>query len=200
MCLVTTEEVKVAEKDIIVYKSVSYIDEDSCTSLFQYFRYTFGKTLTCQLGIKTVNESRFIDGDTFMRIHEVRFADTIAMDYFDKLCANKRATDRTAKDSYKICANKPITVRIVSEGFHSACSEHRLNRSRYNCIIECVIPKGSNYIIDGSGLLVSDSIRAVKYVTRDSNTESSMNLSKRYKVRIYPYITKHGINGDNVTV
>lgn len=152
MCLVTTEKIKVAEEDIIAYKSVTYIDEDSCISLFKYSTYTFGKTLTCPLGIKTVTKYKFVDANMFADVHGLCFADRTAMDYFDEIYTNKQ-----------------ITVRIVSEGFHSACSEHRLIMSNYESVIECVIPKGSNYIIDGSGLLVSDSIRAVKYVTRAAN-------------------------------
>lgn len=50
---------------------------------------------------------------------------------------------------------------VINEGFHSCAHLHSLldiSDSLYNLVVECTIPKGATYCINGHGEVVSDKI------------------------------------------
>ena len=53
--------------------------------------------------------------------------------------------------------------KSIGPGFHSATSKKRLEATNW-CLMECIIPAGSLYYADGTGLLTSDQIIIVKEI------------------------------------
>ena len=59
------------------------------------------------------------------------------------------------------------TLKNIAEGFHSAKTLKRLiNNLSYYRIFKCIIPKGSEYIEDNSGCIISNQIIISEIVSR----------------------------------
>jgi len=63
--------------------------------------------------------------------------------------------DEKEREDY---SNDPsYSIKYISTGFHSAVTSERLGRS-HNKVIKCIVPKGSLYLTNRSGLMVSNQI------------------------------------------
>ena len=134
MCLITEQKkAKIAKKDIKVYKEVE-IYSNIISSMVQGFQYIIGKKYSTELTPKPVSGLRI--GIDFKVQDEI-----VAMAYPQVFCAY----------GYRITTND--NIKVISEGFHSFKTKAR---SYYNAI--CIIPKGSEYFEDKTGLIVSNQI------------------------------------------
>jgi hypothetical protein len=59
-------------------------------------------------------------------------------------------------------------IIYISTGFHSAVSAERLGNPYNRIILKCIVPKGSLYLINKSGLMVSNQI----FIRKEDLTES----------------------------
>ena len=74
---------------------------------------------------------------------DIQFFDDISVDYYSKFDVN--------------------TLRSYGSGFHSAISLERLRNTFYSKY-KCIIPKGSKYIVDRTGLVISDQIIIIEKI------------------------------------
>lgn len=133
MCLVTTQKKQYyTKKDMVVYKEVRFYDDNVVKSPYEYFFYEIGK----------LYETKF----SFLNYGYCY--DVIAEYDFDEIRINR------------------IPFKIIAEGFHSFSNIDRIPLHLkmppaldYPVrLYECVIPKGSQYFKDRTGLIVSNKI------------------------------------------
>lgn len=141
MCLITNKKKQIATEDIVVYKVLS----SNLRSPYQCFQYEYGKAYTTK--ITTVrNESAIC---CFCSLDE----DYLSQNYPDWRYGLK-------------------TLKCYQNGFHSI-SENALEQLKdgnmFNGLLsdddklfQCIIPKGSTYVVDFVGFIVSSSIIIVK--------------------------------------
>lgn len=148
MCLITRQEkAKIAKKDIEVYKEVievykeveiysSIINSNSniINSKVQGFQYIIGKKYSTELAPKSISGLRI--GIDF------KVQDEIVSRIYSQICY-----------AYGHIIITNDNIKVISKGFHSFKTK---NRSHYNAI--CIIPKGSEYFEDETGLIVSNQI------------------------------------------
>ena len=136
MCLVVHRDTqkKIAEEDIIVYKELRHIYENVVSACYQDFNYILEKLYKTEITKETPNEV----------IHTC----------FD--CKDAEVLMKAYGDSWRI--NEDLIS--YAQGFHSAMSQDRFKELSYynSSIYECVIPKGSEYYENLSGLIVSNQI------------------------------------------
>jgi hypothetical protein len=138
MCLITLQQTpSIAEEDITVYK---ILHRKSKSTAYQYFEYEVGKLYLTEIEI--------------VQKHEKWLAfDKIALKWLDSISPNWSR-------------RKPSNLICIEKGFHSAMNSERLTDKNdkkdniiYNFILwEFIIPKGSEYYVDGTGLCVSNQI------------------------------------------
>jgi len=146
MCLIVLKgtKVQIAEEDIICYKRVAITSEEFLTvySLYHSFVYEVGKLYTQPLKInEDVKDPMFADegAQGFCAINlRINYEELLSIPIF------------TWFASYGL----PY-VDIYSVGFHSY---ERKNEKGRRTNVKCIIPKGSEYVKDGSGLIVSNQI------------------------------------------
>ena len=133
MCLVVHRDTqkKIAKEDITVYKELIYLSEYQVGAYYQDFEYvlnTFYKT--------EIKESE----EQYHTCYDELDAQTLSLAYEDWT------------------RNKDLVS--YAQGFHSAISQDRFKECwREDAYIyECVIPKGSEYYENLSGLIVSNQI------------------------------------------
>jgi hypothetical protein len=64
--------------------------------------------------------------------------------------------DEKERDDY---SNDPsYSIKYISTGFHSAVTSERLGELYNKVIVKCIVPKGSLYLTNRSGLMVSNQI------------------------------------------
>lgn len=133
MCLVvlkTTEE-QIAEEDLICYKRLNYPRGKIIKSLHKGFEYVLGVLYTQQFS------SHVLTGP----------------------CGTEKVYCADAK-SYNVYHKKPfILLKVYQEGFHSYIDRKRAGHCYQDeIIVECVVPKGTKYIKDSTGLMCSEAI------------------------------------------
>lgn len=133
MCLVVHRDTqkKIAEEDIIVYKELRYIYENVVSACYQDFEYVL---------------------NTFYKT-EIKESEEQYHTCYDEL------DDHTLSSTYENWTRNKDLVSYA-QGFHSAMSQDRFKELSYynSSIYECVIPKGSEYYENLSGLVVSNQI------------------------------------------
>jgi len=135
MCLITIQnDPCIAQEDLIVYKSfLKNTDENIFKTPFQFFTYEINKLYETE--IKLVKKTEFIGIEAF---------------------------DNDSIDKSKLDFDVHKYINVISNGFHSLKEPDRIDDdSIYELdlkIVECIIPKGSIYYTDNSGLIVSNKI------------------------------------------
>lgn len=154
MCLVVESEteIKTAKKDIVCYKIVIKHTAIGGRYLPRIFtnHFTYIKDQTFRLGGSLTKKPRLFADNPF--------ADDIAFDYYTKNVFSYQS--------------------VVREGFHSYCTIKRgaeiildtysypLHPNHEYVMVKCIVPKGSEYIKDKTGLMCSNQIRIVKEYTK----------------------------------
>ena len=144
MCLITmTKEPFIAEEDFTVYKEMkprygkSVKDKGLLSPYYDHW-YEFGKTYSVDMKIEDVD----YDLPSPFFFDEISFADynELKNEEWDERCE----------------------IYSVSCGFHAALTKTRFEDSVFyampELIVECTIPKGSEYYTDRTGLIVSNRI------------------------------------------
>lgn len=144
MCLVTdNKEVKVAKKDIKVYKVVA----KGSKSIIQSFDYTKGKL--------NITEFTFLANDHSSKTMFSNGWAVFTQEAVDYLNKNHPDWFETNGESRKdlIC---------VAQGFHSFLkfkdAKEQLKRRRTCTVVRFIIPAGSEYYTDNTGEIVSNQI------------------------------------------
>lgn len=131
MCLIVlknTEE-KIAEEDIVCYKRISF-DRVSPHHFFKYeFNVKYDTTFSILEDGVEIGENSW-------------FADSVANQIYSK---------------YFDIYSKSEEVKVYQQGFHSYKSSKVIHFEREPNVV-CIIPKGTKYIEDESGLICSESI------------------------------------------
>lgn len=138
MCLITTQrEPKVATEDMVVYKALVKRDETTASSVYQSHKYTLGQLYTTEIG----------ESDEWC-----------AADYADSnwLTTNYPDWHKGKRKEELIC---------IGAGYHAGVQQERIEESFTEPIYECTIPKGSEYYLDATGLIVSNQIIINKKIT-----------------------------------
>lgn len=146
MCLVTNQQkAKIAKKDIHVFKvMIPTNDPMLVRSLIYQYGWYLGKVEKTDIVVKgKVSKHR-----------QLHVWDSIAGRAYFKYEDMGQLTVRT---------NKPLWPRtiLITEGFHSALSYDRVKETSA-LIYEAVIPAGSEYYKDKTGLIVSNQLMIVK--------------------------------------
>lgn len=130
MCLITNKKPKIAEEDIVCYKIV-HKDLKSEIQKFQYeFDTLYSTEIKTTLDIDKIRPYSSVDS---------KYLDDHYADYIDECFSGK--------------------LTAYSEGFHSSSKVDILqNRSSSIVLVECIIPKGSQYVEDFVGYIVSNQI------------------------------------------
>jgi hypothetical protein len=144
MCLIIEKEAKlqIAQEDLIVYKEVIRM-ANACLAIFYNKKYILGELYQTEIEESDPYKWRPYN-------HEESSA------YFGAGYAN--AVDEF---SCKETLDK-FNVKSFSEGFHSS---EQNNISTSETIVECTIPKGSEYYINKIGLIVSNQIIINKFIS-----------------------------------
>jgi len=141
MCLITEQKkAKIAEEDITVYKEV-IIGDEKCMSPIHGFEYKFNKLYTsATLRPKSIIGLRFADD---FSIHDIR----TGVYYFSDKKVNIAGGE-------VVIDNKCCDYVVISKGFHAYTNFERDK----DINVKCIIPKGSEYFEDATGLIVSNQI------------------------------------------
>lgn len=134
MCLITTQEkCKIANKDIICYKLVLE-GKHKFVSVYFPFSWEPNKVYKQELNVEK----------------------TIYYQVFDTLVENHYL--REYLNSY----NKPELISVTN-GFHAAKEKKRFNNDNWvGVMAEVIIPKGSEYYEDETGLIVSNQMKIIR--------------------------------------
>lgn len=130
MCLITEQKVAlIAENDIKCFKKVIII-KDSITSVYYNFKWSYNKVFKTKLVVKNIkNDSK------------ARYYDHVSQDYYTNLFPSE-------------------LLQCISEGFHSFLNIRSVWKYEPlgTTIVQAIIPKGSEYFIDKTGLIVSNQL------------------------------------------
>lgn len=129
MCLITTQKTaKIAEEDIVVYKGLMQLSETECKSIYQWWVYTLG-----QLYKTEIQED-------------------------DEWCAYDSKATTFLNSQFRGWSNgeQEHVLKCIGPGYHACITLDRLPND--NNIYQCTIPKGSEYYVDATGLIVSNQI------------------------------------------
>lgn len=156
MCLIVTADTraKKAKRDMRVYKLIKiFVYKDPNDFVYKPWSsgaypergivtYEIGKQITQRLSWNYFSRSD-VRSNIFM---------------FDFIAHNKYIQGNTEE------------LKAYKQGFHSAVSIKRLKGGMlylYNnteIILECIIPKGSEYVKDDTGLVISNNIKPIKSI------------------------------------
>lgn len=137
MCLITTQKTPhIATEDMVVYKVLREDSETSCRSIYESMIWTIGELYTTDI------------------------EDT------DDICAADHIDSSWLTNSYPGWADGlPETLRCIGPGFHSTVTKERAKPcSQLGELYQCIIPAGSEYYLDATGLCVSNQLIVVKKV------------------------------------
>lgn len=128
MCLITTQK-----KPLIADKDMVVYKtlQDDLRSVFTYFQYTLGH-LHKQKIKSSSSWSAYDDGD----------AGWLDGNY----------------PGWRDLSNVRKKLKCLGAGFHSALSKDRLYVDGGEVTVKCVVPKGSEYYVDATGLCISNQI------------------------------------------
>lgn len=130
MCLITEQKVAlIAENDIECFKKVIII-KDSITSAFYNFKWEYNKIFKTKIVVKTI-----------------------------KLDSKSCFYDIASSDYYMTHFSSEL-LQSISEGFHSFLNVRSVGEfERLGAtIVNAIIPKGSEYFVDKTGLIVSNQL------------------------------------------
>lgn len=132
MCLITKQkEPFIADKDITVYKMLDENSSDSAYSPYQSYHYKLNELY-----------QTIIEEDEYICCFDNVDQTEIEIDYphwmFDRVF-------------------KEYGLKAFGSGFHSTFKTERLDKYK-TTIFECVIPKGSEYYIGFTDLVISNQI------------------------------------------
>jgi len=136
MCLITEQKKpKVADKDIVCYKAGGYNKQKNIFwGIYYCFEYELSKLYKTKLKEST---------DCF---------------YYDSEAIEQYGLNPFHFRPGKLMEELKKRYNIIGSGFHSAESLDRLKREGRSEKAKCIIPKGSLYYKDKTGLLVSNQI------------------------------------------
>lgn len=140
MCLITKQKKPfIAQEDVICYKGLSFYC-NMLRSPIQNFTWQLGKLYKNDLNVVNKIKKESIGCGCIFK-----YADNLSYKYYSKLRVN---------------------LTIITTGFHSCNNIERLINMDYSSIkvYECIIPKGSLYFEDETGLLVSNQIIIQKII------------------------------------
>ena len=141
MCLITTQKIPfIADKDIVCYKALSEVGGLLWAIHRDSFSYNLG----------VLYETKILKAAEYDRRFVFDVEDNKALER-DGLSVQDRISrmDELGYVSY-------------GPGFHSAQEPERFVKNDPNDIYECIIPAGSEYYVNPSGLMVSNKIKIVK--------------------------------------
>lgn len=132
MCLQTTwTEPKIAKEDLIVYKLLKKIDDSD----FFHPEYDYRAAFMTDFLYKS------------NKLYETKIYATLDNTAFDTLAMNARNEHTGSR------------LNSIGKGFHSAWNIERLtDLSEDEVIVKCIIPKGAEFYIGLTDLLVSNQI------------------------------------------
>ena len=153
MCIITKNPKQIATEDIICYKSL-YGDLRATMYSFKYVLGTKYETT-----IKESNNWVVVDDEAVKILR-------------DEIKNEAKAEDLGIRKNYIFNVINSYLhdfgFRCYGQGFHSFASLDRLNRSGLNndneVAYECIIPAGSEYIIDNNECIVSNQIIIKKQI------------------------------------
>lgn len=142
MCLITNKEIQVATEDITVYKELN----QDLTSAIMGFQYKLNKLYKAKLTTTIKDSVSFCIIDT---------------EYLNTNFADWRKSVLSGE------------LTCYEEGFHSSISLQNMldikDEERETLIVECLIPRGTRYVEDFVGFIVSEQIIILKEVNDNSN-------------------------------
>lgn len=159
MCLITNNPKKIADDDIISFKVLTFIkDEDGQNDLIMPIYYNAMPAYT--LGKLNVTSIEVTDDWTV--------ADNISADSLSNECPGWK--DYSFRE-LSILKNGIDGYFGYGQGFHSfnsleRCYAHGLELAKRHEVFKCIIPKGSEYIEDNSGCIISNQIIISEIVIR----------------------------------
>lgn len=135
MCLITNKKIQIAKEDVIVYKELN----PDLTSIIMGFPYKLNQLYKAKLTTTIKDAVPFCNIDT------------------NYLKANFENWRKSVLSGELTC---------YEEGFHSSISlQNMLDiQDEGTLIVECVIPKGTRYVEDFVGFIVSEQIMILKEV------------------------------------
>jgi len=150
MCLITTQkQVKIAEEDIICYKTVNIHNNIIC-SVFNTFVWTLGKLVKTEI-------TEIFSGHGYLTC-------------FDSIDSNTNSIN--GKLPHQLLDNeiRELGIRCFEQGFHSAKTKERIeyrlqiydDEELMEKLAECIIPKGSEYYENNNDLMISNQLIMVK--------------------------------------
>ena len=175
MCLVTKQkEAKIATKDIVVYKII-HKTETGGEILYKSL-YFYNNAIIYELNVEYNQEIGINEIDTLLSFC---FHDNIsAKQYTDFLRIHKEAKELNWVEgtlpNFKSYIDDSDYV-VIGRGLHSATN---LNRGiRYityisDGLLQCIIPKGSEYYKDSTGLIVSNKLIPIREIKANNITKS----------------------------
>ena len=144
MCLITKKPIKIATKDIVVYKVLN----ENMVSLHFNFTYKLGKTYSA--AIKEVREE-----ESWVATDE--FAVKSIINLYNK---NKQKHQYI----FSIYSQEEKLIRAgfkcYGKGLHSFSIKKRINEydGDWDIVVKCIIPKGSKYIIAEDNTVISNKL------------------------------------------
>lgn len=140
MCLIVEKNIKekIAEEDIICYKNVDIFNTTKGKKLvseYQYFEYELNKLY------KTTFEPKLLTNKVGV-LSKVYYADNESEIYYKKF-------------DY-------IELKVYQKGFHSYKKNYNIfDKDRYSNV-KCIIPAGTKYVEDRTGLICSEAIKIIE--------------------------------------
>ncbi len=155
MCLITTQKkASIAKEDILVFKLLSPTSSFDAKSPFHEHTYSLYKRQDTVITEDT-------DWTTFDEI-DIRWLDTNYPNW---------------------CEGENSELKCFGQGFHSAISYERLV-DRYafiDTVYECIIPAGSEYYKNDTGLVISNAIIVIRiHVPEDLEKEPVLEEIQEY--------------------
>lgn len=141
MCLIVEKNIeeKIAEEDIVCYKTVDQCitikGTNKLLSSYQNFNYKLNKLYKTTFKPKELKNEVGFESQVFY-------------------------ANRKAKDYYSIFPY--YLLKVYQKGFHSYKNIPDESRFKSECIVKCIIPAGTKYIEDKTGLICSEAIKIIE--------------------------------------
>lgn len=152
MCIITKNPIKIAEQDIPVFKVLEKYDNSSDSCLHAPFNSTFTYNLNYLYKTEIKESNKWLVAD----MHAYNYLEC----ELEKLNLNKKAGLFSLQSELRFHG-----YECYGQGFHSLITKERCDIFRghgamgsYYVTMECTIPAGSKYIIDGTGCVISNQI------------------------------------------
>lgn len=165
MCLITKNKKFILKEDLYVYKIFKMVNNKP-NGLYYRFEYEENTVYNTEI-VENSNIGTFTYFDSFASQY-------VKINSNDKIIDGIKSMDSLLRAGY----------RSYSEGFHAVLFIERLlihiNRRFFHLIDEsfykCKIAKGSECIIDDTGLIISNSIELIERVSIDDSIEDSYSI------------------------